>query len=389
MVQKNIMIRIAFIVNFNPNAWLGGYNVIKNLIWSIYLNKPKNIKIVLFVNKDIPSKFFKKLPAEIIKTNFFKNFKLVDRILTRLEILILGKSKNYDNFFLKHKIDFVSHFNPLGRKSKINSFCWIPDFQEIHYPKYFTIRQLILRRLNLFYNILNSTKIILSSNTVKKDLKKIIKVDDEKLFVHQFYFKNYPLSKIIKFRALNKKFKIKKNYFFLPNQYWPHKNHMLVLKAIHYLLNKKKISLNIVSTGYNYVRKSKKYFQQIMNYRNKNNLKVNYKYLGIVSDKELYSLIYHSIATINPSFFEGWNTSVMQVKSLNKSIILSNISSHLEQKDKNCVYFKNGDYKSLVKKIQNFKSNKIYENKLMNKKNFYNYGKKYIELVNKIFKKNT
>jgi len=116
---------------------------------------------------------------------------------------------------------------------------------------------------------------------------------------------------------------------------------------------------------------------------------VNYKYLGIVSEKELYSLIYHSIATINPSFFEGWNTSGMQVKSLNKSIILSNISSHLEQKDKNCVYFRNGDYKSLVKKIRNFKSNKIYENKLMNKKNFYNYGKKYIELVNKIFKKNT
>ena len=45
------MIRVAFVINYNPAAWLGGFNVIRNLICSINANKPKNIKIVIFIIK--------------------------------------------------------------------------------------------------------------------------------------------------------------------------------------------------------------------------------------------------------------------------------------------------------------------------------------------------
>jgi len=125
--------------------------------------------------------------------------------------------------------------------------------------------------------------------------------------------------------------------------------------------------------------------------RKKLNVEKNYKYLGVVSEKELYSLMYYSLSLINPSLFEGWNTSVMQAKSLNKSIILSDIDTHVEQKSKNFFYFKSNNLNSLCNVILFFlrltKKKKIL-NEQDNHKNFLNYGKVFIDLVNTIFQKN-
>ena len=53
----------------------------------------------------------------------------------------------------------------------------------------------------------------------------------------------------------------------------------------------------------------------------------------------MISLMYHSIAVINPSFFEGWSTTVEESKSLGKKILLSNIDVHVEQSPSRAHYF--------------------------------------------------
>ena len=42
--------------------------------------------------------------------------------------------------------------------------------------------------------------------------------------------------------------------------------------------------------------------------------------------------MFHSVAVINPSEFEGRSSTVEQAKSLGKQVILSNIKIHKEQK---------------------------------------------------------
>ena len=56
-LKKITMIRVGFVINFTHNKWLGGYNIIINLIKSINLLKNKKIEPVLIVN----TKFKKKL----------------------------------------------------------------------------------------------------------------------------------------------------------------------------------------------------------------------------------------------------------------------------------------------------------------------------------------
>ncbi len=382
------MIKIAFVIDFNVVDWLGGYNVIKNLILSINSNKPENIQIVVFIKETESEKYFRDLNVNIIKTNFFSNISFARRLYSKLQILFLGKSKFFENFFLKYKINVVSHYIPLGRKSEIKSFSWITDFQHLYYPQYFTFLQRVFRTINIFYTAFSSSKIILSSKASANDLKKIINFNFKKIFVHSFFFRNYNLKNIININRLKKKFHIKKNFFFLPNQYWLHKNHLLVLKSIIDLKKRYNLSINVISTGSIYAKNSKIYFQQVNDYVEEQGLKDNYKYIGIVSEKELWSLMYYSLAIINPSEFEGWNTSVMQAKALSKYNIVSNIKAHIEQKNSKSILFVNNNFISLSDAILKFlntkKKNNYKKNKRINSIDFVNYGKKYINLVKSI-----
>ena len=54
------MIRVAFIINFKPKKWLGGFNFILNLIESLSILKNKKIKPILIVDKKFNSNIVNK-----------------------------------------------------------------------------------------------------------------------------------------------------------------------------------------------------------------------------------------------------------------------------------------------------------------------------------------
>ena len=138
------MIKVAFLINFNHLKWLGGTNVIKNLIYCINRFSSKKIEPVLILRDDLTKKDLKEFKnIKIIKTNFF-NQNLFAKIYNKLKIIFFGKSEYYENFFIKNKINVLSHSNVLaysfflGKKSSIKSLPWIADFQYIHYPENFS-----------------------------------------------------------------------------------------------------------------------------------------------------------------------------------------------------------------------------------------------------------
>ena len=69
------------------------------------------------------------------------------------------------------------------------------------------------------------------------------------------------------------------------------------------------------------------------------NLDKQIKYLGILPYDKVINLLYHSEIVINPSFFEGWSTTVEEAKIFNKRILLSDINVHREQNPKRGIFF--------------------------------------------------
>ena len=80
----------------------------------------------------------------------------------------------------------------------------------------------------------------------------------------------------------------------------------------------------------------------------------------------MYSLLYHSLALINPSKSEGWSNTVEQAKLFKKKVILSNISVHLEQKSSNFIYFNPNNHKKLSRILIKHSQRTTIENSFNN-----------------------
>jgi glycosyltransferase involved in cell wall biosynthesis len=383
---------VGFIINFNPSKWLGGFNYIKNLIFFLGKFKIKNINPVIITNnKNYFKKEYKLGKIDILETNIVSNNNFFIRVLGKMLIIIFGKNYFLEKFLTKNKIQAISHFEYTGKNSRVKSFVWFPDFQEIHFPKYFSLKSRLLRKFNLWMAATHSTKILISSNSVLDDIKKI----NKKAFRKSILIKhaiNLPKIKIKK--DLHKKFGIKKKYFIVPNTYWMHKNHFVLLKAINFLKkNKKEINFQIVSTGYFFDHRNPQYVLSIKNYLESNKLINDFLILNIVPLGDLINLINNSIALINPSKSEGWSNSVEQGMALNKKIIVSKIKIHKEQNENNkFIFFSQNNYKQLAKILdKEYKKVKVIKNTCQPSitQNYQKKQKGFIENFEKLIIKNT
>ena len=328
---------------------------------------------------------------DILETNIVSNNNFFIRVLGKMLIIIFGKNYFLEKFLTKNKIQAISHFEYTGKNSRVKSFVWFPDFQEIHFPKYFSLKSRLLRKFNLWMAATHSTKILISSNSVLDDIKKI----NKKAFRKSILIKhaiNLPKIKIKK--DLHKKFGIKKKYFIVPNTYWMHKNHFVLLKAINFLKkNKKEINFQIVTTGYFFDHRNPHYAISIKNYLIDNKLTEDFLILNIIKFQDLINLIKNSIALINPSKSEGWSNSVEQALALNKKIIVSNIKIHKEQNEnKEFIFFSQNNYKQLAKILdKESKKVKVIKNTCQPSitQNYQKKQKRFIENFEKLIIKNT
>jgi hypothetical protein len=354
------VIRVGFIINFEKDQWVGGYNHFVNLFNFIKQSKTKNIEPVLItdnlkrIKKENSFKGF-----EIISTNLVSNTNKYIRLVNKILIIIFGKNFLFDRFLKKNKITILSHSGFTGIQSKIKSYPWLPDFQELHFPKNFSLKKKILRKINILLSTKHSTKIIVSSKSVQKDLKKISNKSYKKSVVLNHTNNVVPLNKLKSLKYLKKKYSIERNFYLLPNHYWVHKNHIVVLKALKCI---KKPKFQIVSTGMCFDHRKPRHFLNLEGYIKENKLNNSYKILGIVSFLDLCSLMYHSLGIINPSKSEGWGNSADQATLLGNQAILSDIAVHKEQKKKNYIYFRSNDHIELSKiliKGTNYKKKKV------------------------------
>jgi hypothetical protein len=382
------LIRVAFVINFKKNNWLGGYNYFTNLFQYIREYYPCKITpVILTNNKEILIKDKILSKFDIIQTNLFFSSNLLIRLINKFLIIIFGKSLILDFFLKKNNISILSHSGFLGRNSQVLSFPWFPDFQEIHYSENFSYWKILMRRINIFLSARNCTKIILSSNSVKEDLKKIDYFAYKKSYVLNHANKVINFRDILPISKIKKKYNIKKKFFFVPNHYWVHKNHILVLKAI--LLADQRNSFEILSSGQTFDHRNQSHFKNILNFIKINKLKCRYKILGVIPFKDMCSLMYYSVAVINPSKSEGWGNSAEQANLIGKKVLLSDIPVHIEQKKKNYFYFSKDDPISLlnlmiriIKKKKKTKRQILYEkNILNNKRNERLFVRNYLDLL--------
>jgi len=229
------MIRVGFIGAVS-REWIGGLNYFKNLLFALHSLKTKEVEVFVFVGKktDIEIKNMFRQYATVIEDSKFDRkslkwffMKIVQKIF-KTNILL-------EKFLIKNGIQILSHASITNLKN-IRTINWIPDFQHIHLPQMFSKKELDIRDSYYMGLILNSDMVILSSYDALKDLKHFAPKYENKARVLQFVSqpdqRYFELNENHK-NDLIKKYEINADFFYMPNQFWKHKNHMTVFRAIN------------------------------------------------------------------------------------------------------------------------------------------------------------
>ena len=140
-------------------------------------------------------------------------------------------------------------------------------------------------------------------------------------------------------------YELPERYFYLPNQFWRHKNHQLVLDALTILAGRGIKPVVVVSGGPD---EPPVYFNSIMREVEQRGLKENFRYIGMIPLAHVYALLRSCQALINPSRFEGWSTTVEEAKSFEVPLIISDLDVHREQTGGLADYFNVNDAAALA-----------------------------------------
>jgi glycosyltransferase involved in cell wall biosynthesis len=324
------VIRVGFIINFRDQGWVGGINYYKNLINAVNSLPNRKIEPVIFTGYTSDKKTLDGFPnIRIIHDHIFDLYHPLPLIRHLIRKLV-QRDILLECLLKKNGISLLSHYLPLGHKSNILTVGWIPDFQHKYLPDFFS-RNELLRRDWIFHIICRDcASIIFSSNTAKNDAEENFPEYAKKFRVLPFVTWDLDLQNLPDFNEIKEKYTLNTPYFLVPNQFWVHKNHLIILEALK-ILKDKGYSLNIIATGKTYDYRNPQYYSVIQNKIRDYQISQNFKILGIIPYNHLIQLMRNSIAIINPSYFEGWSTTVEEAKILNRKILLSDIAVHREQ----------------------------------------------------------
>ena len=345
------MINIAFTI-IGGEDWRGGYNYLINLLEAISDHARNEISPFLFIGNDIKKEEiapFLNIPSlTIIKSDVFNTSQSNLRLI---KSIILGLDKAALNEFTKQNIDIVFESAQFyGWRFTLPTLAWIPDFQHKYLRDLFGWKAYWKREIGFRIQVVTGRHIMLSSYNAQIDCENFY--PKSKGCTHVLHFsvpskKKITSNQIAEVLAL---YDLPTDFFFLPNQFWKHKNHECVINALN-LLKIKKIDIFIVATGQQKDSRDPMHFSNLKKLIKELNLKENFRILGSIPYEHVTTLMQASLALINPSKFEGWSTTVEEAKVLNVPMILSSISVHKEQSP-NAIFFDPYDPASLSRILE-------------------------------------
>ncbi len=350
MKKKNILFYAM-----GGKQWIAGLHYIKIIIYMLLQHErtKEHLNIYILVHEE-HSEMFKKF-------NQYPFVKLIsypkNTILSKFNRVFWAKRLDLSLLMAvqKYNIDYVypvkGPFWGLNQKS----IYWIPDFQHVHLPKFFSRDQIEYRDKTYRYIAKNHKILMLSSQDAKNDFKNLFPRYTGGVhvlrFVSSLEMEISPVTTKIKKETIDK-YKLNKEYIYIPNQFWAHKNHIVAFKAIHEIVNNRKKKIHLICTGNKDDYRNRKHFNYLMKYLDDHSLHDYIDILGFVSREEQVVIMQQAKMLMQPSLFEGWGIAVEEAKTLDKRIIISDLPIHQEQKDHHCILFEKNNPIDLANKIE-------------------------------------
>ncbi len=326
--------------------WIGGLYHSANIIFSILQNKKitSNYRLILVTEESNVSLFSEFQKDVLIIPIQYKN-----NLVRRVKLLSLCLKYHCDYVFS----GFGNYYRPFG----ITMIRWIPDFQHNRLPEYFTGKEIALRNKIYEKTVKAKEPLVLSSRDSFNDLQTFYPNEKENIFIVPFVSYIEPvISKITRENEaaiLNKYHLTNRKYACVMNQFWQHKNHIAVLEAMKiYFSQNPDSDFLFVFTGKMSDYRHPDYIEKLKGILEMPEIASHIRMLGFIQREEQIAIMKNAEYVVQPSLFEGWGTVVEDAKVLDKTVLLSDIPVHREQKNEKCILFDPHDAKQLAELIR-------------------------------------
>ena len=339
-------LRVAF-THIPRRLWAGGYNYQSNLFAALSRHCPGKIIPVMFAGiNDDPlelAALARIAGVEIVQSAAFDR-----RRSGLMAALAFGIDRAAAAEFSAMRIDLVFEAARFfGWRLPFPTLAWFPDFQHRRLPQLFSPAARWRRDLGFRAQIASGRHIMLSSESALRDCRRFYPGLASHVSVVRFATDPAPGLLTANPPDVLAHYGLPLKFCYLPNQFWRHKNHRVVVDALT-ILRKRGCDVVVAATGSAEDPREPHYFKDMMTEVRDRGLEMNFRYLGMIPMDHVYALLRMSTALINPSCFEGWSTTVEEAKSFGVPMILSDIDVHREQTGDTARYFGINDSETLA-----------------------------------------
>lgn len=228
---------------------------------------------------------------------------------------------------------------------------WIPDFQHISAPHFFSEAEIAARNARCLKLAERSQRVLFSSHDAKSTYEKLFPAFASKARVAPFP-STLALDPLPLLTNVRKTFDLPESFVVVPNQFWRHKNHLGVIRALR-ILKDRGTPVHCAFTGLLHDARDpgNDYLSQVLQSISAEGVREHVSLLGFVSREDLISLMRTAALVLQPSFSEGWSTSVQDAKALGRPVLCSDLPVHREQAPAALGFFSPADPGDLADKL--------------------------------------
>ena len=339
----------------------GGYQQALNMC--LLLHKRQNEKIQFIFITTLPSNI-DILSAYGIKARLIK-LSLLNKLLLRVSSQhllfhrILKKihiTNQFDKYLSKYDVDLIYFISPSAYSLYTDKYNYIftiwdlshrdfMEFPEVRENRIFETREQVYQRA-----VTKAIAVIVDSKLGKENVIRRYGVDRERVEVLPF---SPALSTNLdddayqaKFLDIKQRYKINGHYIYYPAQFWAHKNHVYILKAIALLKEKHGIELYAVFSG-----SDKGNLYHVLAVAKSLKIEHLVKYVGFVPNEEIPYLYKQSLALVMPTYFGPTNLPPLEAFQLGVPVIYSDLPGLREQVGDAALLVDLSDPQSLVNQL--------------------------------------
>ena len=346
---------------------------------------PTLVNIHFFHTKRNSKKILLKhgINSQLIKLSFLKKIYLFIKTTAKFRIFYqltrpFLDFNFFESFLKNHDINLVYFISPSRFALDLVELNFIytvwdlchrdnPEFPESKIKGEFENREL---RLN--FSSKKAVSIIVDSKYSKSNLSK--KYNVEKSRIEVIPFESLKDIKDNKFSSkklinINQKYNIDNPFIFYPAQFWPHKNHIYILKGLYILEKKYNILLNVIFSGGDKGNK-----KNIINFANKLGIRNRVTFTGFITNHELVSIYKKSLALVMPTFYGPTNIPPLEAFKIGIPVIYSDLDGLRDQVEDAGLLIDLYDPETLANclskliKKKNFRNNIIEKGYILSKK---------------------